>query len=364
MKKILLILTCVLAAACILATPFLCSHSNMKPERATEYYALKAQEEAAADNSPEAELMRLLLGASATPAVEATPSAPEFNDFGLLLAMGIAFSAVSLLMSSRKHPELFPALLWTAALAVPMGLLGSRLMYCLVNLPFYVKDIAAPEAMLKVWEGGLSLAGALPCVALAGVFGAKLGKVPVGKVLDELAIALVFTVICAALAADSIGMLYGPEMGSRRLPTAKILAPSVVLVLCGALLFLLRAAKQGKTIPDGHSFALMAFLYGVVMILIESLRRDGHMVWGFVHAEMLLDLAMALPALLWLAKTKKRILLSLLASCVMAGAVIILEFALDRSAIGDGLLYIVYAAVLAAYAAMGCFWSKKRLAEN
>ncbi len=358
MKKILLIFTCILAAACILATPFLCSHSNMKSERVTEYYALKAQEEAAADNSPEAELMRMLLGASATPAVEAAPSAPKFNFFGLYLALGTVFIVYGLLMDDRKHPELFPALLWAAALAVPMGLLGSRLMYCLVNITFYVKDIAAPEAMLKVWEGGLSLAGALPCVALAGVFGAKLGKASVGKVLDELALAMLILAEWSVWAAGRVDMLYGPEIGDGRFPTDLLMAVALLAIM------LLSAPRKDAAAPDGHRFAWTAFLYGVVMILIESLRRDGHMVWGFVHAEMLLDLAIALPALLWLARTKKRILLSLLASCVMAGAVILLEFALDRSAIGDGLLYIVYAAVLAAYAAMGCIWSKKRLAEN
>ena len=119
---------------------------------------------------------------------------------------------------------------------------------------------------------------------------------------------------------------------------------------------------RGKTPAAGIRFALYAFLYGSVMILMESLREDGHMVWGFVHAEMVFDLAFALPALLCLAKTKKRILLSLLATAVLAGAVVGLEFALDRSSIGDGLLYAAYIAVLGGYIFLGCTCAKKRLA--
>lgn len=110
----------------------------------------------------------------------------------------------------------------------------------------------------------------------------------------------------------------------------------------------------------GLQFALYTFLYGTVMILLESLRKDGHMVWGFVHAEMVFDLVFALLGLVYLARTKKRILLSLLFTAIMAGAVVALEFALDRSSIGDGLLYAAYVAVLGAYLAWGCTCAKRR----
>ena len=86
------------------------------------------------------------------------------------------------------------------------------------------------------------------------------------------------------------------------------------------------------------------------------------MVWGFVHAEMIFDLVFALAALLYLAKTKKRILLALLVTAMLAGAVVGLEFALDRSNIGDGLLYAAYAVVLGGYITFGCVCAKKRLA--
>ena len=77
---------------------------------------------------------------------------------------------------------------------------------------------------------------------------------------------------------------------------------------------------------------------------------------------MVFDLVFALLGLVYLARTKKRILLSLLFTAVMAGAVVALEFALDRSNLGDGLLYAAYAAVLAAYLAWGCTCAKRRAA--
>jgi len=207
--------------------------------------------------------------------------------------------------------------------------------------------------------------GALTFAALAGVIGAKLGKARICSVLDAMAGPLVWLAISATIAARTIGMGFGPEISSsiltvavngvQRLDTAGLMMFVMYLLLIAAELL------SGKNAPVGVRFAMYAFLYGSVMILMESLREDGHMLWGFVHAEMIFDLIFALAALLYLARTKKRILLSLLATAVLAGAVVALEFALDRSNLGDGLLYGVYVVVLAGYIGLGCHFARKSL---
>lgn len=355
MRKLLLILLCILSAALIAAMPFLCSHPNMLPEVSTAYYEYKAKEEALTATGPEAELMRMLTGLSADTKLEPVRTVPKFTAFGLFAAIGAVTALALLLWRSVQKP----GLVWVGALAVPFGLIGARLVYCLTYLPFYLNDIAAPEAMLKLWEGGLSLCGALAGVTLAGVVGAKIARTPVGMTLYACLPALYALTFLAAVACMVAKVGYGPELpesfftieigGVPRLDTAwlRIFLPSAVMLIVAPHV-------KKSTLSAGHRFALYAFLYGSVMILLESLRRDGHMVWGFVHAEMIFDLCFALPALLYLARTKKRILLSLLATAVLAGAVVALEFALDRSNIGDGLLYAVYAALLGGYIFLGC----------
>ena len=367
MKKALLILTALLAIACIGAMPFLCTHSDILPEVSTAYYDYKAKEDALTATGPEAELMRMLTGLSADTKLEPVKTPIKFSWFGLVLAIGALAFICLLLRLNRKQPDLRDALIWTSALAVPFGLLGARLVYCLVNLAFYFNAIAAPEAMLKSWEGGLSISGALAFTVLAGVIGARVGKVRIESVLDAMAAPLVWLAISATIAARTICMGFGPEIsggfltvainGVQRLDTSDL----TMFVMC--LLLIAAELLSGKNAPVGVRFALYTFLYGSVMILMESLREDGHMVWGFVHAEMVFDLCFALPALLYLAKTKKRILLSLLATAVLAGAIVALEFALDRSSIGDGLLYAAYIAVLGGYISLGCICAKKRLAS-
>lgn len=362
MNKVLMILLALLTVVCLAASPILLTHSNMLPEKATAYYELKAYNESMSAEGPEAELMRMLLGTAPAPAVE--PFSPAFSWYGMILAIGSAAALVFLFLCARIRRDLQPALTWTGLLAVPFGLIGARLVYCLCSLPFYVKDIAAPEAMLKVWEGGLSLSGALIFVGLAGLLGAKLGKASAGEVLHAMTPSLCFLIGAAAIASRTVTMGYGPEMaegiltisinGTPRLDTAWL-----VIVLVYAVLLAGSLLMKKTSLTAASRFALYVFLYGTVMILLESLRKDGHMVWGFVHAEMVFDLCFALPALLYLARTRARILLSLLFTALLAGAVVALEFALDRAAIGDGLLYAVYVAVLAAYLFWGYVCAKR-----
>ena len=353
MRKNAVALLAFLLAATLAAMPFLCSHCSLSPERATAYYEEKARRDAAADDSPEAQLMRMLLGGAAEETKTMEPSRPAYSHYGLSLACGALVCCGEVFLEwkyRKKGKELLFPLFAAVSLAVPLGLLGSRMVYCAVNAGFYLHDIQSPTAMLRVWEGGLSLAGALSFAALGGWFAAKTCKIPAREILDLLAPALLFFATWSYLSAGLIGAGYGPEdgfpltviQGEMRMDTAKV-----------TFTFLLILSVLRRDFPRG------AFLYGSIMILLESLRRDGHMMWGFVHAEQIFDLCMALPALLYFAVKIKRFWLAIGATALMAGIVIVLEFALDRSPISDGLLYGVFALVMAGYIALGMIWARK-----
>lgn len=373
MKKILFLLLCLVSLACLIAMPFLFTHSEMLPEKVTEYYELKAQDQAQTATGADAQLMALLLGGGVpAPVVEEAPVETEeglsFSVYGLYLLIGAVLGVGLLAAQAKFHPALRPALLWTAGLSLPLGMLGARLVYCLSAIVFFLKDIGNPAAMLKIWEGGLALTGALFSVALAGVIGAKIGKAPIGKMLDLLAGPMLIFSFFTVFALKEIGMGFGPEMDAA-IPLLTLQADDIsrlntpllfMLFVVSLLILHARLLKKGR--PQGHAFALTAFLYGSGMILMESLRRDGHMLLGFVHVEMMLDMAIALPALLYLARKAKRIIPALGASVLLSGAVIGLEFALDRASIGDLWLYLVYIAAICAYLWLGCSCAKKAAA--
>lgn len=137
----------------------------------------------------------------------------------------------------------------------------------------------------------------------------------------------------------------------KRLDTARL----TVLILI-VLWFVLEYLFRKKKLPQNRRFFYTAFLFGCVMVPLESLRRDGHMVWGFVHAEMLYAMLIFFPATMALASKKRRIPL-LAATVLLAGCIIGLEFMLDRSGISVLLLYIVYILCVAAYIFVGLKWA-------
>ena len=346
------------------ALPFLCGHCSIFPERVTEYYEQKAIQDALNGQGAEAELMRLLLGGTASPQA-AEPSGPAFFWYGLALAFSAALGILCLLLFAPKEIGLQPALLWASALGVPLGLIGARLIYCAASGGFYLLDIQNPGAMLRVWEGGLSLTGALGFAVLAGVLAARVCSRPIAQVLDALTPGLLVFAAGARLSEMLIGAGFGPEIsvslpvltqtvrGVSRLNTALLMALTALAVAP------LSCAKSAR---PGRRFLLAAFLYGGTLLLLESLRRDGHLLWGFVHAEQLFALAIALPSLLALVRPLRRFPIALGATAVLALAIIALEFALDRSAIGDLWLYLIYTGLVGLYLAWGYACAKRAVA--
>ena len=91
-----------------------------------------------------------------------------FSYYGLALAVSAAVGCAAALACCRdrqKAPALFAAL----SLALPLGLLGARLLYAAVNAGFFLHDIQSPLAMARIREGGLSLMGALTLACLAAL---------------------------------------------------------------------------------------------------------------------------------------------------------------------------------------------------
>lgn len=369
MKKTWLVLCAVLILLMAAALPFLCVNGSFLHEKEAIYSREKAIEEAV--DPVEAELMALLMGMNPAAQEESGPeeTAPEptlsFSGFGLWLAIGAVICAGYLLYEAARKAPLRKALAWTAVLLLPFGLLGARLVYCLVNITFYFSDIKAPQAMLYLWEGGLSVFGAVFFALLAAFLGAKIGRVKARNVLDALCRVLPLFFVLVAASQLSIHTGYGPETeaplssltvsddGGWRLNTALLLAVTMT-VLWVHMLFISRK----KSLPEGHTALRTMFLLGCLMIPLESLRRDGHMLWGFVHAEMLLAMLLALPAGMMLVR-KNRLWVLLVATLLLSGAVIALEFMLDRSNINDWLLYVVYVLIIAAYIFVGLKWPKR-----
>ena len=167
-----------------------------------------------------------------------------------------------------------------ALLALPLGLLGARVFYCLARLSLY-QEIGFAH-MLYLWDGGYALWGALGGCALAGVIAARRSGQPLARVLDAMAAPGALTIALCRFAEYFSGAGIGEYVEDERFFHFPLAVMNeweewywAVFVLEGVaalviFLILLRSSR-----PAGDEARLFLILYSACQVLLESLRRAG-----------------------------------------------------------------------------------------
>ena len=118
-----------------------------------------------------------------------------FNVFGLTgygygLAAGasaLAYLAAAVWLAKRTRFDTETLLLY-GVLAIPAGLIVSRLFFCTVNISYFVQTISQPARKLAFWDGGYSMAGMLMGLVLAALLTARLKKLNFRAFLDAVSL--------------------------------------------------------------------------------------------------------------------------------------------------------------------------------
>ena len=258
-----------------------------------------------------------------------------------------------LLMSALAHGTRQPrsVIPCFGALGILLGVIFARLLYVLVNLSIYTETFENPLLMLRLSDGGFSMAGLLMGLILAAAITARIHHCPVWDVLN-LAAPAVFLLVAGLRFGESftemgIGKVVQKEEIAKALPflfsqesfgvlteyRLKVwLCEGIVdLLLCGALCCRLLSNHRKGEATRGETALLFAMLYGATQLLLESLRDDQHMTLLFVKVEQLgaaLLCLMALGILLRRVNDVSRLLYWVLAILAIGGAVLV-EFSLD-----------------------------------
>ena len=283
-----------------------------------------------------------------------------FYAYGAFLSLAAAVGCAVFAALGRRAAALWPWL----ALVVPVSLVVSRATYCAADLSFYLFDISNPAAMARVWEGGLSLLGALAGAALWTAACAKFAQKRPAAALDALSPALCAFIAIARFAEITMDKGYGPAFDGaaaglflRALPHGARLSTALIeglaALLIGAALLPLRKKVVKR---PGDAFLLFMLLFCATQLIMESLRRDGHMMWGFVHAEQAFCMALCAVPFAVVAARNGKLAFGLLCPLLLAGAITGIEFALDRTAVSPAVLYGAFAALLVEFMAQGLRW--------
>lgn len=279
--------------------------------------------------------------------------------YGALAALSLAALLGATYVVLYKKGADYGSFLRFAVLAIPLAFLGSRIVFCLSNLPYYVETIAMPEMMFHVQDGGASLTGALLGILLAAVIAAKWCKLPVGTFLDAAACGMPIALVIERLAEPLCEMgwgkyfqssvfdpLYGLTGGMH--PVFAYEAMAAVIIGIALLAF------SRRKLRPGDMMGAFLVLYGCSQTLLESLRNDGHMkVIHFVRINQVAAIALAAAMLvIWglrcLKTMKRETILSFVTAVVCIGFGVVQEFAAD----GDENPYFSYTLVSALLSAL------------
>jgi prolipoprotein diacylglyceryl transferase len=248
--------------------------------------------------------------------------------------------------------------------AIPLAVAGARFIYCLVRLDYvlYEQDWAF---IFSLWKGGFALYGALLGSCLAVLLFSKTARLKAGDVLDCIAPGAALVIAGArfaeVLTTQGVGRLVEAE-SLQFFPFAvqnmygDWVMPIFFYEGIAALLICFTVYKHlgRKSEEAGNTALLFLLLFGASQVLLESMREDDFLRWGFVKVSQLMSMGLVLTvaAIFGLRATAKKKAAPLLAAAGFlvllsgVGACVFIEFALDKSSVPNLYLYIAMTAVL------------------
>lgn len=278
--------------------------------------------------------------------------------YGLALAAAAILALGLAKVTFRKTGISEDTLSWFAVLAVPLGVLGARLMYCLVRLPWFLEK--GWGYFFRFTDGGFMLYGAMAGGLLAAFLAARMKRQPFAYVADALAAPAALMICLSRLAEGLAGVGYGwpvadwfdPWMSMslvqledyewlQRFPFA-MQEPmyeqwcwAVYVTEALAALVILIVLCRMKDRRGGAKALMMLLIYASMQILGESARQDEVMRWGFIRVSQLISaLAAAAVLVICCVKMKKRsaklIMIASVGVLACAGVVMAMEFALEK----------------------------------
>lgn len=237
--------------------------------------------------------------------------------YGIIIGLGIALALYIAMREGTKHKldkETFPDLLiW----AIPISIICARIYYVIFQWDYYSEN---PGDMIKIWEGGIAIHGALiGAVATAIVF-AKLKGISFWKIADIAAPSIILGQAIGRWGNFMNQEAYGGEVtraflesihlpqfiidqmyikGAYHHPT--FLYESIWNLIGFILLILLRKVNLRR----GELFLSYVIYYSIGRFFIEGMRTDSLMLTDSLRVAQTISLVLIAGAvILWVYRRK------------------------------------------------------------
>ncbi len=280
----------------------------------------------------------------------------EISGYALSIWIGCIAGAFLFWFEGRKLKK--SALWLTLLLGTALGLLGARLYYVLARMELFAEIglenfFVTQDEELRVWgaASGAAFWGAVGGTALGAALAGKICGERISALMDALAPSAALGIAVSRFGEYFIGEGIGPDVTLEALcffPVAVVneweewhYALFILEGLVG-LAILLLLLTRGKNLRDGYRARMFLVLYSSSQILFEALRRDHFLRWLFVRVSQVASAVVLLGLIVfavfrWVRRPREaRMPAGKLIGCcalfaAMVGAIVALEFAVDKS---------------------------------
>lgn len=278
-----------------------------------------------------------------SPILLTAEGSPEIYLHRVVLWAGIFLCAL-LAVFFLRHKS-FP--LRTAGIFLPLafflGFFCAHLGYGLVRIEYALYDRSILW-LFQFWSGGYMLYGGMLGVALAALIAAKSTRVSTLSLMDAIAPAGALLIALCRLAEGLSGAFFGDyvEEGTlwARFPFAVYdsyyegWSIAVFMAAAAVALILMVILLVKKPAFPGDSTLLLLGLYAAAQVVLESMRFDDFLRWGFIRSSQVFSaIALAFVLGCYCHKSGGQFLKKRIAVwagfAVCAALVLVLEFAVD-----------------------------------
>jgi phosphatidylglycerol:prolipoprotein diacylglycerol transferase len=228
--------------------------------------------------------------------------------YGLFVALGcLAGLAVAIRLGKSNGID-SNRILDMGFIIILSGLIGSRLLYVIINLPEY---IASPMNILKIWEGGLVFSGGLIAVIIVVLFYLKKYNYNIWKMGDIWTPAAAIGEGIGRIGCFCAGCCYGrpcdlpwavtfTDPKTIAIPNIPLHPTQLYSFLSGMIIFAVLMIIHSKRRYEGQVFLWFLILHSTARLFLEQFRGDprGSVFGGTLTMTQLVALVILFAAVL------------------------------------------------------------------
>jgi phosphatidylglycerol:prolipoprotein diacylglycerol transferase len=204
------------------------------------------------------------------------------HTYGLFMAAGFFFGMIVTLKIAKLEGITPQQIMDMGLIIILSAIVGSRLMHILLNITYYSQE---PEAIFKIWQGGLVFSGGIIGVIIAMFWYAKRRKLSLLKIGDLWAPAASVGQAIGRIGCFMSGCCYGKPTDLKWgvvFTHPNSLAPlniplhptQIYSSMSGFIIFFILLKIRSKKTFEGQVFLWFLILHSTARLVIERFRGD------------------------------------------------------------------------------------------